>query len=462
MAQQRSDAFVFFGASGDLAYKQIFPALQSMVKHGHLDVPVIGVAHSDWTVDQLRERAEKSLSEHGGIDDKAFAKLRSLLCYVDGDYKDITTFRKLRQELGDAKHPLHYLAIPPFLFETVAASLAESGCAEGARIVVEKPFGRNLESARELNRTIHKYFPEDAIFRIDHYLGKEAVQNLIYFRFANSFLEPVWNRNYVESVQITMAESFGVQGRGAFYEQTGAIRDVIQNHMVQVSAILAMEAPVGNDPDALRDSRALLVKSMRPLSPSDVIRGQFRGYRQEPGVAPDSEVETFAAMRMHIDTWRWSGVPFFIRAGKCLPTTTTEVRVDFKRPPQDVFREHVGIRANYSRFRLSPDVTIAFGARIKVAGELMQGEDVELILNTHPDLGLPPYERLLTDAMQGDAASFAREDTVEAAWRVVDPILSHAIPVFEYDPGTWGPEEAAGLTRQIGGWHDPKPPEQGP
>ncbi|MBV9279574.1 MAG: glucose-6-phosphate dehydrogenase [Chloroflexi bacterium] len=458
MATQRSDAFVFFGATGDLAYKQIFPALQSMIRHGALDVPVIGVAKAGWNLDQLRARARDSLQEHGGVDEEVFARLSSLLRYVDGDYQDPATFRELRAQLGDAQRPLHYLAIPPSLFGSVAASLAESGCAKNARVVVEKPFGRDLASARELNHTLHQYFPESSIFRIDHYLGKEPVQNLLYFRFANSFLEPIWTRSWVETIQITMAESFGVQGRGRFYEETGAIRDVMQNHMLQVLALLTMEAPVGNDPDAVRDAKSLLVKSIRPLTPEDVVRGQFRGYRDEPGVAPDSPVETFAAVRLHIDTWRWSDVPIFIRVGKCLPITTTEVWAELKRPPQDMFHENVPIGANYYRFRLSPTVATALGARSKVPGEHMVGEDVELTVREHPGGGAPPYERLLGDAMEGDATLFAREDTVEAAWSVVDPILDNVTPAFEYDQNTWGPEEASGLVRDIGGWHNPAPP----
>jgi glucose-6-phosphate 1-dehydrogenase len=450
----QSDALVFFGATGDLAYKQIVPALQSMIRHGTLDVPVIGVANAGWTLEQLRERARDSLEQHGGIDRVAFAQLVSLLRYVDGDYSDIATFRALKAQLGAANHPLHYLAIPPSLFETVIANLAASGSASNARVVIEKPFGHDLVSAQELNRTIHKYFPESCIFRIDHYLGKEPVQNLLYFRFANSFLEPIWNRDHVSSVQITMAENFGVQGRGAFYDATGAIRDVIQNHMLQLTAMLAMDPPMEHTHEGIRAEKSRILKAVRPLSPDDVIRGQFEGYRSEPGVAPDSQVETFAAVRLNIDSWRWSGVPFLIRAGKCLPVTATEVLVELKRPPQDVFTERPPANPNYYRFRLSPTVVIALGARSKLPGQGMKGEDVELVLQEETAKDAPPYERLLGDAMHGDPERFAREDTVEAAWRVVDPVLNNATPVYEYRPGSWGPREADHLTRQKNGWHE--------
>jgi glucose-6-phosphate 1-dehydrogenase len=459
MAAPISDALVFFGATGDLAYKQIFPALQAMIRRGHLDMPVIGVAKAGWNVAQLKERARDSLEKHGGVDDAAFARLCELLRYVDGDYNDGATFTCLRAMLGAAAHPLHYLAIPPDLFEVVAAGLAQSGCADGARVVVEKPFGRDLASAQKLNRTLRRYFPEANIFRIDHYLGKESVQNLFYFRFANSFLEPIWNRNYIRQVQVTMAESFGVQGRGRFYEEAGAIRDVVQNHLLQVTALLAMEAPARRDHEAVRDEKVRIFKATRPLDAANVVRGQFRGYREEEGVSPDSEVETFAAVRLHIDTWRWANVPFLIRAGKSLPVTATEVFVELKRPPQVIFSEVEPAQSNYFRFRLSPTVVLSLGARVKAPGEAVVGEQVELIVREHPGDEMAPYERLLGDAIHGDASLFAREDAVEEAWRIVDPVLGNVTPVHIYESNTWGPPEADRMLAEGGGWHNPVPVE---
>lgn len=418
-----------------------------MIKHGHLNMPVIGVAKAGWNLDQLKERARDSVENHGGIDPDAFARLLTLLQYIDGDYRDEKTFQELRQKMGGAQRPLHYLAIPPSMFATVAGGLAKAGCADNARVVVEKPFGRDLASAQSLNRTLHEYFPESAIYRIDHFLGKEPVQNLVYFRFANTFLEPIWNHNYIASVEITLAEEFGVETRGRLYDELGAIRDVVQNHMLQILVLLAMDPPVRHDPETLRDEKFRLFKGIRSVTPADIVRGQYRGYRTTAGVATDSKVETFVALRLYIDTWRWAGVPVYIRAGKKLPVTTTEVTVELKRPPQAVFDDIAAGESNCVRFRLSPDVFISIAARVKKPGEEMVGERINLIEHHPQGREMLPYERLLGDAMRGDLSLFAREDSVEEAWRVVDPILNTETPLFEYEPGTWGPPEADRLDR---------------
>ena len=451
-----ADGLVFFGATGDLAYKQIFPALQALVRRHHLEIPIIGVAKSGWDIERLRARARDSLQQQGDVDQTAFAKLASLLRYVDGDYRDSDTYARLRAALGGARRPLHYLAIPPSAFADVAEGLAKSGCAKDARIVVEKPFGRDLKSARQLDVILHRFFGESAIFRIDHFLGKEAVQNILYTRFANLILEPIWNRNHVRSVQITLAESFGVQGRGRFYEEAGAIRDVIQNHLLQVLACLAMDPPTGGSIDAMRDEKVRLLKAVRPLTPADVVRGQFRGYRTEDGVAPDSQVETFAAVRLFVDSWRWADVPFYIRAGKCLPVTVNEVVVEFKRPPRQTFGEKVPAASNHLRLRLSPEVVIALGVRVKRPGERMLGEDVELVATHQRGDEMSPYERLLGDALHGDSSLFGRQDALEAQWRVVDPVLGGVTPLYEYAINTWGPPEADRVVAGDDKWFDPK------
>ena len=453
MSSEHSDALVIYGVTGDLAFKKIFPALHAMVRRGHLDVPVIGVARSAWSVDQFRQRVHDSLEKYGGVDRAAFEKLSRLLRYVSVDYTDPSACGAIHKELKDARHPAIYLAVPPHLFAPAVEQLAKSGCAKEGRIIVEKPFGRDLASSRNLNQILHEVFDESSIFRIDHYLGKKPVNNMLVFRFANTFVESFWNRNYVESVQVTMAEDFGVQGRGGFYDETGAIRDVVQNHLFQIISNLAMEPPARNDSESLRDEKVKVLKAISPIEQTDLVRGQFRGYRDENGVARDSQTETFAALKLKINSWRWKGVPFYVRAGKCLPVTCTEIVGRLRKPPT-LIPEAV-LKDNHLRLRLSPEVTIAMGMMTLAPGDTFAVEASEMVASSAPHAGeMEAYERLLGAAMEGDGALFAREDYVEEAWRIVDPVLKTGTPLYEYEVNTWGPRETERVTPD-GGWHNP-------
>ena len=462
MTAAHSDAFVFLGATGDLAYKQIFPALQGLIRDEGFNLPIIGVAKAGWNLDQFKARAKDSLENNGGIHQPSFDKLIALLRYVDGDYNDPTTFAELRNQLGQAQRPLHYLAIPPSLFATVAEGLAASGCALNARVVLEKPFGRDLASAKELSATLHKFFAEDDIFRIDHFLGKEPVQNILYTRFANPMFEPIWDRDHVRTIQITMAEDFGVEDRGKFYDEVGTLLDVVQNHLLQVLANLTIDPPTGEEHEAVRDRKSELMRAIRPLRLEDVVRGQYNGYRSVPGVAPASQVETFIAVRLFIDSWRWSGVPIYIRAGKVLPVTCTEALVEFKRPPRETFGEIVPSASAHMRIRVSPDRSIGLGFRVKTPGESMVGRDTELALHRQAADEKPPYQRLLGDASRGNCELFSRQDLIEAQWRIVEPILGNVTPLYNYQPGTWGPDEARELIAPDGPWVDPKLEQDNP
>jgi glucose-6-phosphate 1-dehydrogenase len=451
MDAQRSDALVFFGATGDLAYKQTFPALAALVAHGRLNMPIVAVGRKDLPLDKLRARVNESLAASGAVKDAVLDRLSRQLRYVAVDYDEPRTFARIREAIGDAARPLHYVALPPEVFERVAANLAQAGLAKEARLVLEKPFGHDLASAKALSQALHSSFPEEAIFRIDHYLGKESVENVVYVRAANPIIEATLNRQYVESVEINMAETFGVAGRAKFYDSVGAVRDVVQNHMLELVACLAMELPTEKGRAALRDARSRLLAQVNALSVKDIVRGQVRRFKDEQGVSKDSTTETFAALRITIDSPRWKDVPFFIRVGKSLPITATEAVIRWKGEGHAVLDETVPPAPNYVRFRIGPESIIALGANVKKDGERMVGDARELVLRQAATDAMKPYERLLGDAMDGDPTLFARKDAVEESWRVVEPILGNATPVYGYEPGSWGPEEAERICGK-GGW----------
>ena len=460
----RSDAVVLFGATGDLARKKLFPALYQMVVDGSLPdaVGVVGVSSSSWSDDDLRERIRESVAERvDEPDGTALGTLCERACYVAGDYREAETFDRLSDALGDGvRAPLFYLAIPPSLFDDVVQGIARVGLHQHGRVVVEKPFGRDRASATELDDVIHQAFPEERVFRIDHFLGKEAIENLLVFRFANSLLEPVWNRNFIASVQITMAEEFGVEGRGRFYDSVGALKDVLQNHLLQIVAFLAMEPPAGADARSLRDEKVKLFRQIATLRPDQLVRGQYRDYVDEAGVEAGSDTETFVATRFEIDSWRWAGVPWLIRTGKGLPVTQTEAVVEFNAPPRLLFAPDgtEPPHPNHVRFRLNREQGVTLGLQVKQAGDdlVAEGADLDMSFDENgTSRRREAYQRLLEDAMEGDARRFAREDGIDQQWRIVDDVLDDHAPVELYHPGTWGPASAARLADDVGGWHDP-------
>ncbi|HEY8546939.1 MAG TPA: glucose-6-phosphate dehydrogenase [Acidimicrobiales bacterium] len=460
-SQGRSDALVLFGATGDLAHKKIFPAVYNMEMSGACaGIPVVGVASSPWDDDELRARARDAITAKGDIDEVVWKSLAESMRYVSGDYREPSTFENLAAKLAGVKRPLFYLAIPPSMFDDVVQGLARVGLnGPGSRVVVEKPFGRDLQSARELNEVLHSAFPEEAIFRIDHFLGKEPVENLLVFRFANSMLEPIWNRNHVSHVQITMAESFGVESRGKFYESVGALRDVFQNHLLQVVALLAMEPPVSGDEGALRDEKVRLWRQIRAIDPDQVVRGQYRGYLDEPGVEAGSDTETYVALQLGIESWRWAGVPWLVRAGKHLPVNALEATVTFNRPPRLLFSGAKATRPtpNRLRFRLGQDDGVTLELQAKAPGEELVSRSVGLEVDHEQIFGQrqEAYQRLLEDAIEGDHRRFGRSDGVEEQWRIVQDVLDDPPAVELYHKGTWGPSRAEALAAGVGGWIEP-------